>query len=272
VDSRPRMNTRFGTRPTDGCTTGNDGRKAGWEGRGTRSRGQGESSPCRSDDATTAVQDAAPTTLTPQHDSPSTLSIPIAHPSDFLVRISTGLNHRIRFSDDAERLANGLRIASASAEHSASIPRSLSAVRILLFTFWARNAGPLNKVRFWRTRIAQLAHTRCAPVRHSSAHSGGHRGMHLSGHARGQRFRKDRARCGVRPFRLQSQLSRTPKCAWVTPVDECPRARGADSALRATRTWSGLRSAPSCGFCDPHRCGATSAQHSRSGVRTSDCT
>ncbi len=95
-----------------------------------------------------------------------------------------------------ERIANGPRIASATAGHSASIPSSLSAVRIFLFNILARHAEPLNKIRCWRTRIAQLAHTRCAPIRHSHAHSGGNRGVHLSGHALRQRFRKDRARCG----------------------------------------------------------------------------
>jgi hypothetical protein len=139
MDSWPRMNTRFGTRPADGCMTVNDGWKAEWEGRGTRSRGQGESGPCMSDNAKPEFQDASPTTLTPRHDSLDTLSILITQSSDFVVQSSTGLNHRIRFSEDAERIANGLRIASASAGHSASIPRSLSAVRFFLFTFLARS-------------------------------------------------------------------------------------------------------------------------------------
>ncbi len=276
VDSGPRMNTRFGTRPTDGCMTVNNGRKAGWKGRGTRRRGQGESDLCMSGDAKSAIQQPSPSTLTPQNDSPDTLSTPITHPSEFLVQISTALNHRIRFSDDAERIANGLRIVSASAGHSASIPMTLSAVRFFLFTFWATHAEPLPFGRIWRTPSAQLAHTMRAPVRHARAHSGGHSGVHwgvhLSRHARGQRFRKDRARCAAHPFRPHSELSRTPAWAWVPPANGCPCARGADISQRTTRAWIGLTSAPSCDLCDPHRCGVTSAKHSRSGVRTGDCT
>jgi hypothetical protein len=196
VDSRPRMNTRFGARPTDGCMTVNDGWKAGWEGSGTRRRGQGESGSCMSDDARTEIQCASQTPPTPQYNSPELPSLPLAHPPDLPVQNLPDLHHPIRFQGDAERIANGPRIASATAGHSASIPRSLSAVLIFLFTFLARHARPLNKVRCWRTRIAPLAHTRCAPIRHSHAHSGGNRGVHLSGHALRQRFRKDRARCG----------------------------------------------------------------------------
>jgi hypothetical protein len=265
------MNTTFGTRPTDGRTTGNDGSKAGWEGRGTRSRGQGESLPYRSDEATAEVQDGSPTTLTPRHDSPDTLSIPITHPSDFLVQISTGLNHRIRFSDDTERLANGLRIASASARHSASIPRSLSAVRFFSFTFWARHAEPLPFRRSWRTPSGQLVHTLCAPVRHTHAHSGGHRGVHSSRHPRRHGFRKGRTRSGAHAFGLQSELSRTPACPRSAQVDGHPRARVAGLWRKAWHASIGLRSAPCFGACGPHRCVAIRANHVCPGVRNGDC-
>jgi hypothetical protein len=151
VDSRPRMNTRFGARPTDGCMTVNDGWKAGWEGSGTRRRGQGESGSCMSDDARTEIQCASQTPPTPQYNSPDLPSLPLAHPPDFPVQNLPDLHHPIRFQGDAELVANGPRIASATAGHSASIPRSLSAVRIILFTFLARHAEPLPFGRIWRT-------------------------------------------------------------------------------------------------------------------------
>ena len=272
VDSRPRMNKRFGTQPTDGCMTVNNGWKAVWKGEGTSSRGQGESSPCRSDDATTGVQDAGPTTLTPQQDSPNTLSIPITDPSDFLVQNLADLHHPIRSQGDAERIANGLRIASALAGHSASIPSSLSAVRFLLFTFWARHAEPLPFRRIWRTPSAQLAHTLCAPVRHTHAHSGGHRGVHSSRHPRRHGFRKGRTRSGAHAFGLQSELSRTPACPRSAQVDGLPRARVAGLWRKAWHASIGLRSAPCFGACGPHRCVAVSANHVCSDVRNGECT
>jgi hypothetical protein len=218
------------------------------------------------------LQYAALMTLISQNERPRQLSSSHTFDSNFSDPRLADSDRPIRFLNEAERMANGLWIAFASAGHLASIPRSLSAVRFFLFTFWARHAGPLPFGRIWRTPIARLAHTKCAPGRHARAHSGGHRGVQLSRHARGHRFRKDRARCGVRPFRLQSELSRTPTCAWVTPVDECPRARGADISQHATRTWIRLGSLPSCGLIDPNRCGSTNAQHSRFGARTRNCT
>ncbi len=272
VDSWPRMNTRFRTQPTDGCMRVRDGRNSGWKGRGTCSPKQGEPDTGIPEHVRTEIQDAALTALPSQNDRPRQLSTSLPFNSTFSVPSIPDSDRRIHFHGDPERIANGFRIASSTAVNSASIPRSLSEVRLFLFTFWARHAGPLNKVRFWRTPIAQHAHTLCTPVRHSCAHSGGHWVVHFSGHARGQRFREDRARCGAHPFRSHSELSRTPAWAWVPPANECPRARGSGMSQHVRRTWIGLRSATSCWFRDSHRCGAKSAQHSRSGVRTHDCT
>ncbi len=268
VDLWPRMNTRFGTRPTDGCMRVRDGRNAGWRGRGTCSPDRGEPNTGIPEHVRTEIQDAALTALPSQNDRPRQLSTSLTFNTTFSVPTIPDSDRRIHFHGDPERIANGLRIASASAGHFASIPSSLSAVRFLLFTFWATHAEPLPFGRIWRTPIAQEAHTKCTPVAHSHAPSGGHVDAHLSGHARGHGFGHGEASCDAHQFRLLSELVCTPACTWVAPAERCLRAHDADSLRTATRTRDWLGSAPTCSLRNLHLCGPTSSQHFHAGVHT----
>ena len=151
VDLWPRMNTRFCTQPTDGCMRVRDGSNAGWKGRGTCSPEQGEPDTGIPEHVRTEIQDAALTALPSQNDRPRQLSTSLTFNSTFSVPSIPDSDRRIHFHGDPERIANGLRIASASAGHSASIHLTLSALRIFLFTFLARHAEPLPLGRIWRT-------------------------------------------------------------------------------------------------------------------------
>jgi hypothetical protein len=151
VDSWPRMNTRFRTRPTDGCMKVRDARSAGWKGSGTCSPDQGKPNTGIPEHVRTEIQDAALTALPSQNEGPRQLSTSLTFNTTFSGPTVPDSDRRIHFHGDPERIANGLRIASTSAGHFASIPRSLSAVRIFLFTFWAKHAGPLPFGRIWRT-------------------------------------------------------------------------------------------------------------------------